>query len=247
MSDTPRTDCGCDDYLRYCDKATCPRNPYHRCAAVERELAVAIELRQAAEQREQEEAQARHQARAYAGAATEALLIAQRVLRRWAELYAEWSNANGQMERLMDRRLPPADHVRALEVIADALDTHPARETVPPAVPAATGGAALAKNPREARQAAPGACTGDQRDEGTPSGGAEKPLGQNAPSQYSGPAPSNCRPSEGTWCAYCRLGRYAECITPPKTAPEISLVCPETEEACLTPGGCSRHYCGRRA
>lgn len=52
----------------------------------------------------------------------DALVIAQRVLRHWSELYAEWSQANGHMEALFDRRLPPADHVKALEAIAAALE-----------------------------------------------------------------------------------------------------------------------------
>lgn len=54
-----------------------------------------------------------------------ALRLAQRVLQQWGGLYAEWSQHNGHMERLMDRRLPPADHIRALEDIAAALAQMP--------------------------------------------------------------------------------------------------------------------------
>lgn len=63
---------------------------------------------------------------AYAGPRLAALRTARRVLRRWEELYAEWSQANGHMEALFDRRLPPADHIRALEDIDAALAENPA-------------------------------------------------------------------------------------------------------------------------
>ena len=64
----------------------------------------------------------------YAVTCETALLAARRVLHRWAEKYAEWSQANGHMEALFDRRLPPADHVQTLEAIDAALAKSPAKE-----------------------------------------------------------------------------------------------------------------------
>lgn len=48
-----------------------------------------------------------------------ALILAQSALRRWTELYSVWS---AQMPVQMDRKLPPGDHVRALEAIAEAME-----------------------------------------------------------------------------------------------------------------------------
>ena len=53
----------------------------------------------------------------------EALLLAQIALNRWQELYADLSNNCGPIvERKLDYKLPPADHVRAMESITDAID-----------------------------------------------------------------------------------------------------------------------------
>lgn len=52
----------------------------------------------------------------------EALLLAQRALHGWAKLYARLQNeTTAHVSRAMDYNLPPADHVRALEAIAEAL------------------------------------------------------------------------------------------------------------------------------
>lgn len=53
-----------------------------------------------------------------------ALLYAQSALRRWTELYAKLQNECGNaISRKLDYNLPPADHLRALEAIAEALST----------------------------------------------------------------------------------------------------------------------------
>ena len=54
--------------------------------------------------------------------AREALVLAQCALSRWTVLYAHLQNECGQVvSRKLDYNLPPADHVNALEAIADAL------------------------------------------------------------------------------------------------------------------------------
>jgi hypothetical protein len=62
----------------------------------------------------------------------EALILAQIVLRRWTELYAKLQNECGEVvSRKLDYNLPPADHVRALESIAAALEHVKALPSVP--------------------------------------------------------------------------------------------------------------------
>lgn len=52
----------------------------------------------------------------------EALILAQIALRRWTDLYAHLQNECGHVvSRKLDYNLPPSDHVKALEAIADAL------------------------------------------------------------------------------------------------------------------------------
>jgi hypothetical protein len=68
----------------------------------------------------------------------DALLLARRVLRRWTELYAEWSQANGHMEALFDRRLPPADHIKAQEAVQAALNSTCEEALGPKAAPMPT-------------------------------------------------------------------------------------------------------------
>lgn len=56
--------------------------------------------------------------------AREALILAQSALRRWTDLYAKLQNESGEVvSRKLDYNLPPADHVRALEAIAEALSS----------------------------------------------------------------------------------------------------------------------------
>lgn len=56
----------------------------------------------------------------------EALILAQNALRRWTDLYAKLQNDCGEVvSRKLDYNLPPADHVRALEAIAEALSARP--------------------------------------------------------------------------------------------------------------------------
>lgn len=51
-----------------------------------------------------------------------ALLLAQSALRRWTDLYAHLQNESGErVSRVLDYNLPPADHVKALEAVAEAL------------------------------------------------------------------------------------------------------------------------------
>jgi hypothetical protein len=52
----------------------------------------------------------------------QALLLAQIALRRWTDLYARLQNECGEViSRKLDYNLPPADHVPALEAIAEVL------------------------------------------------------------------------------------------------------------------------------
>lgn len=52
-----------------------------------------------------------------------ALILAQIALRRWTELYARLQNESGEVvSRKLDYNLPPAEHVKALEAVAEALE-----------------------------------------------------------------------------------------------------------------------------
>lgn len=51
-----------------------------------------------------------------------ALYLAQSALRRWTDLYAKLQNESGEVvSRKLDYNLPPADHVKALEALDEAL------------------------------------------------------------------------------------------------------------------------------
>lgn len=55
-----------------------------------------------------------------------ALLLARSALRRWTDLYAHLQNESGEVvSRKLDYNLPPADHVKALEAIDEALALTP--------------------------------------------------------------------------------------------------------------------------
>lgn len=59
------------------------------------------------------------------------LMLAQRALRRWTVLYAHLQNDCGEVvSRKLDYNLPPAEHLKALEAIEDALGP----KSVPPTI-----------------------------------------------------------------------------------------------------------------
>ena len=94
-------------------------------------------------------------------AVTAALIMAQSVLRRWADLYARLANESGPlMERKMDYVLPPADHVRTLEAIEVAIPL----SLVPALAPSESAQRCGQMHPREG-YAAPQAKTDGPSDE----------------------------------------------------------------------------------